>query len=372
MNRFFATQHIPLHLVGPALLLSLAACHHEEHGHHEVGKLQVTHPVRMDVDLTREYVARVHAIQHIELRALEKGYIEGIYVDEGQAVKKGQKMFQIMPLIYQAEYEKEKAEADFADIEYKNTELLAQKNVVSQNQLAMMKAKAAKAQAARALAKAHRSLTIIRAPFDGLMDRFHVRLGSLVDEGELVTAVSDNSKLWIYYNVPEAEYLDYKMEEKAAKTADATLPTVRFRMANGKTFDQQGVVETTTADFDHETGTIAFRATFENPDGLLRHGETGNILMTTPLKNALVIPQKSTYEVLDKHFVFILDKEHKIRAREIEIAEELPHLYVVREGLSERDNLLLEGLRKVRDGMKIEPDFREPAEVLAQLDVPAE
>lgn len=368
MNSFLLRQNPAPRFAGAILLLSVVACHHEEHGHHEVGKLQVTHPVRMDVELTKDYVARVHAIQHIELRALEKGYIEGIFVDEGQAVSKGQKMFQVMPMIYQAEYEKEKAEADFAEIEYKNTELLAQKNVVSQNQLAMMKAKAAKAQASRQLAKAHRSLTVIKAPFDGLMDRFHVRVGSLVDEGELLTAISDNSKLWIYYNVPEAEYLDYKLEHKESGVA----PTVRFRMANGKVFDQQGKVETTTADFDHETGTIAFRATFENPDGLLRHGETGNIVMTTPMKDALVIPQKTTYEVLDKHFVFILDKEHKVRAREIEIEEELDHLYVVREGLTERDNLLLEGLRKVRDGMKIEPDFRQPAEVIAQLDVPAE
>src|SRR5690606_39327306 len=98
-----------------------------------------------------------------------------------------------------------------------------------------------------------------------------VRLGSLIDEGDLLTELSDNSKMWVYFNVPEAEYLD----QMSNKSKDSLL-RVDLKMANGKMFENKGVVETIEADFDNETGNIAYRATFPNPKGLLRFGETGN------------------------------------------------------------------------------------------------
>ena len=137
-------------------------------------------------------------------------------------------------------------------------------------------------------------------------------------------------------------------------------------------FDQAGVVETIEADFNNETGNIAFRATFPNPDGLLRHGETGSVVMTIPLKNALLIPQKATYEVMDKKFVFVLDAENVIHARQITIAGEMPHIYAVSKGLKEGDKILLEGLRKVQAGDKIKYDFLEPRKVLSNLELYAE
>src|SRR5690606_1771530 len=127
------------------------------------------------------------------------------------------------------------------------------------NELALAKAKLDKAKAELALAMGHLGFTEIRAPFDGIIDRFRVRLGSLVDEGELLTSLSDNSKMWVYFNVPEAEYLDYITREKS----DSVLK-VQLQMANHQLFDQAGIVETIEADFNNETGNIAFRATFKN------------------------------------------------------------------------------------------------------------
>src|SRR5690606_34079775 len=154
--------------------------------HHEKSKFAVTNPVRKPTDLTQEYVAQIHAIQHIEMRALERGYLQGIEVDEGQQIKSGQKRFQIMPMLLQAEVQKAQAEADLTEIEYNNTKLLADKQIVSANELALDKAKVAKAKANLTLATRHQGLTEIRAPFSGIMGRFHVRLGSLVDEGDLL------------------------------------------------------------------------------------------------------------------------------------------------------------------------------------------
>ena len=360
-------------LVTGWLVVSLVTgCHQSEpHEHERVEKRSylVTSPLQKDTEITREYVAQIRAIQHIEVRALEHGYLQGSFVDEGQLVKHGQKMFQIMPRLYQAELQKAQAEAEFTGIEYTNTKLLADGHVVSPNELALAKAKVDKAKAELALATVHRGLTEIRAPFEGIMGRFQVRQGSLVDEGELLTTLSDNRSIWVYFNVTEAEYLNFKTSDTAAD-----MP-VRLLMANGELFEQPGKVEVIEADFNNETGNIAFRATFANPKGLLRHGETGKILLSTPIENALVIPQQSTFEVLDKRFVFVVvdeDDKHIVRSREIVVAEELPHVYLVKSGLSARDRILLEGLRKVKDGSEIDLDYKQPAEVLAHLELPAE
>jgi membrane fusion protein (multidrug efflux system) len=363
-----ARLHKTLHLLGSlAVLTGLASCESEGHTEETEGQFLVTSPLKKDTETTQEYVCQIRSIQHIELRALERGYLEGIYVDEGQTVKTGQRMFQIMPRVYQAELQTSKAEAEFAEIEYKNTKLLADQNVVSPNELALAKAKLDKAKAQMELANVHRGLTEIKAPFDGIMDRLHVRQGSLVEEGELLTELADNSKMWVYFNVAEAEYLDYK-----SSADNGTKPSVKLLMANDKLFDQDGVIETIEADFNNETGTIAFRATFPNPKGILRHGETGKVLMTTPLKNAMLIPQKASFEVLDKKYVFVVDEDGTIKSRKITIAAELPHVYVVESGLEPTDKILLEGLRKVNDGDHIATKFQDPKEVMSHLDLPAE
>lgn len=359
-------KRIPIAIV-LLTLLGYTSCTQHKKEHKKEVKHLVTSPIKLDTVTTKDYVCQIHSIRHIELRALEKGYLQRISVDEGQSVKKGQPMFKIMPNIYQAELKKAEAEADVAAIELKNTKLLADSNVVSLNELAMSKAKYEKAYAEVTMAKTHLGFTDVKAPFDGIMDHLHVREGSLLDEGELLTTLSDNSKMWVYFNVPEAEYLDYITNgHKDDKTV------VSLLMANNKEFNHKGVVETIEGEFNNETGNIAFRATFPNPDKILRHGETGSILMKIPLNDALIIPQKATFEVLDKKFVFVLDKNNVIRQREIFISAELPHLFVVEKGLSENDKVLLEGIRLVKEGEEIAYEFVQPKKAISSLELYAE
>ncbi len=348
-------------LICPTALF-ITSCGHNEHTRHEESKFVVTNPVIKDTLTHHEYVCQIHSIQHIELRALEKGYIQHIYIDEGQVVKKGQLLFQIMPIIYQAETQKAQAEVNFAEIEYQNTKHLADSGIVSANELALAKAKLDKAKAELALAMGHLGFTEIRAPFDGIIDRFRVRLGSLVDEGELLTSLSDNSKMWVYFNVPEAEYLDYITREKS----DSALK-VQLQMANHQLFDQAGIVETIEADFNNETGNIAFRATFKNPKGILRHGETGNILMPVHLRDAMLIPQKTTFEILDKKYVYVVDSNNVVQARHIKIGTEIPHLYVVASGLMTKDKVLVDGLRKVKNGDEIQTVYQPLETILDEM-----
>lgn len=350
-----------------ATMLYNTSCESKKEEKQEQISFLVTSPLTRDTTILANYVCQIHAIQHIELRALEKGYLQKIYVDEGKYVKQGQLMFQIMPAMYNAEFTKAEAEVNFVEREYLNTKSLADSNIVSKNELALAKAKLNKAKAEMSIAQVHLNFTTIKAPFSGIMDHFQVRLGSLVNEGDLLTTMSDNSKMWVYFNVPEAEYLNIKTHQNKEDMLN-----VKLLMANNQMFKFPGVVQTVEADFNNETGNIAFRATFPNPEGLLRHGETGSIVIKQPLKSALMIPQKATFEVLEKKYVYVVDKNNVIKSREIKIAAELPNLFVVQSGLKRDDKILLEGLRQVNENQKIKYKFLQPESVISNLSLYAE
>lgn len=354
-------------LMSLLVIVCYSSCEHPREENKEETRFLVTSPVKMDTVITESYVSQIRSIQHIEVRALERGYLQQILVDEGQFVKSGQLLFKIMPRLYEAELKSAAAEVRFAEIEYENTKKLSEGNIVAPNELAMAEAKLEKAKAQLGLAQVHLDFTEIRAPFDGIIDRFHVRIGSLLDEGDLLTHLSDNSSMWVYYNVPEAVYLDYQSD-----IGNDRAMQVGLVLANNKPFGYPGVVETIEADFNNETGNIPFRATFPNPNGLLRHGETGNVVLKVPLKGALLIPQKATFEILEKNYVFVVDEHNTVRSREITIAEEMPHIYVVEEGLKEGDKILLEGLKLVRESDAISYDLVNPWKAISNLALYAE
>lgn len=268
--------------------------------------------------------------------------------------------------MYEAEVLKAEAEVKAAEIELTNTKLLADKNVVAQNELALAKAKLEQAKASASLAKLHLSFTSIKAPFDGTIDRLPKKLGSLIDEGELLTTLSDNSQMFAYFNVSEPEYLNFQLARKNHHQ------TVNLLMANGQNLQGEGMVETIEGEFDAETGNIAFRAKFPNPGQLLRNGETGKVQMVVPLKNALVIPQKATYELQDKTYVFVIDKNGVAKSREIKIAAEMPDLYVVANGLQQNDKIVFDGVQKVKDDEHLHFSFIDPKKALRQLQLKAE
>lgn len=350
------------------ICLLLNGCKHEELKDHEEVYFPTFSPVKKDITINKEYVAQIRSIQHIELRSLNEGYLQKIYVDEGQKVKEGKLLFKIMDNVYKAEFEKTKAEAEYAEIEYKNTKMLADSNIVSVNQLALAKAHYDKVKAELLLAETELMFTEIRAPFDGIIGRFEdVRLGSLLEEGELLTTLSDNSKMWVYFNVPESEYLNYTYN-----SSFDSLPLVSLQLANGAVFENEGIIETIEAEFNNTTGNIAFRATFQNPKRILRHGQTGNIRMPHVYRDALIIPQKATFEVLSRKNVFVVNENGEIKSRQIEISAELPHLFVLKKGLSTEDHILLEGHRKVKEDEKIDYKSVSADSVLNHLSLPVE
>jgi membrane fusion protein (multidrug efflux system) len=335
----------------------------EEESPGEQHKLVVTSPQAKDVVTSQPYVCQIHSKRHIEVRALEDGYIQEIFVSEGQAVKKGDVMFKVFPVIYQAKANAKIAEADLAQLEYNNTERLAKNNVVSQNELALLKAKLDRARAEAELAKAELNFTDVRAPFDGIVDRQHQQLGSLVDKGDILTTLSDNSVMWVYFNVREAAYLEYMASRDEHK--DERVELVLANHAKYKYPSKNLVIE---AKFNPETGNIPFRADFPNPDGLLRYGQTGTVLLPVVMKGAIVIPQRAVFEVLDKRYVYVVDKDNVVHLREVVTDHrEMEDVFIITKGLGVNDKIVLEGSRQLRDGEKVEFEFRQPEQVMLAL-----
>lgn len=348
--------------------------HHGEHGHEggEHGehqhKIVVTSSIAKDVTSTQSYVCQIHSCRHIEVRALETGYLEEIPVREGQSVRQGDSLFRIIPSLFQAKLDADLAEARLVQIEFNNAKKLFDQRVVSEQEVALAQAKLAKAEAQVKLAQAELNFTNIRAPFHGIIDRLHSQQGSLVSEGDVLTTLSDNSVMWAYFNVPEARYLEYK----AKTSVDAPAMQVELVLANHRKFDHSGMIGAIEADFNNETGNIAFRADFPNPEGLLRHGQTGNVLISRNLPHAIVIPQRATFEILAKRYVYVVDEEGVLHQREIKIQTELDDIFVIEEGIKEGEKVVLEGVRQVKDGEQVEFEFRDPFEVLGNLKSRAE
>jgi membrane fusion protein, multidrug efflux system len=358
----------------PAIVLTLiwfsvAGCNlHKEEQHEEAHKIVATCPQVQAVTLTQDYVCQIHSQRHIRVRALDEGYLEAIQVKEGQWVKEGDVLFKVIPILYQKDWEAAQAEFRVAELELKYAEQLFKDKAISQNEVALIKAKLVRADAKMQLARAKYNFASIKAPFAGIIDRLHHQQGALVEEGEALTTLSDNSVMWVYFNLPEKRYLEYMTNIKGKKELK-----IEILLASGKKFDQLGMLDPANgvgaieADFNNETGNIPFRADFPNPDRLLRNGQTGTVLLSWVENNALVIPQRATFEVLAKRYVYVVDEENVAHQREITIENELEDLFVIKSGLAANDKIVLEGVRQVRDGYKVE-DYEDvkPTDVVAK------
>ncbi|WP_040496964.1 efflux RND transporter periplasmic adaptor subunit [Fulvivirga imtechensis] len=329
-----------------------------------VDTFEVVHPAVIDTAFSRDYIATLHAARHVEIRSRIRGFLEAIHVDEGQKVQKGQLLFSISKSEYETELLKATsasnsamAELKAAEVEWQSTKELVDKNIESVTQLNLaqakidaLKAKVDEARSHEKSAKLQVSYAEIRAPFNGTIGRIPNKVGSLEEEGALLTTISDNSTIYAYFNVSEREYL--QIFDKEQKSNDQ----VNLIQADQKVYPQPGAIETLDNAVDHATGTITFRASFPNPTGRLIHGATGKVRINTLLENALVIPQAATMEAQDIMYVFAVNDNNIIERKKITPAYRLPRLYVINEGLSKNDKIIFKGLQHVYDGLKVETE----------------
>jgi membrane fusion protein (multidrug efflux system) len=354
-------------------ILALMSCSSEKENKTVIEKFSVISPYITDTVSTTEYVADIHSVQNVEIRARVRGYIEEIYVDEGKTVKAGQLLFSISNNGYkealvraQASLKSAVAEAKAAEVDLMNVKKLVERNVISKTELEMAQAKFDAANARieeadsdEANAKLNLSFTKIKAPFDGIINRIPNKTGSLIDEGTLLTSISDNKEVFAYFSVSEREYLDIN-----AQNSSEHKKQVDLLLANNEPYPLKGTIETVEGEFDKSTGNIAFRARFDNPQQLLKHGSSGKILLKKQLKNAMLIPQKSTFEIQDKLYVFVIDKKNVVRMKSIIPKCRLDYLFVVESGLSPNDKIIYEGIQQVKEGDKISPQYINLGEMI--------
>ena len=328
----------------------------------------------MPATVSQEFSASLQGSRDIEIRPQVDGYLDKFYVDEGVYVKKGQSIFHIDSRPYVEQLNTAKAGLAAANANLATAEInlskvtpLVQNNVLSEVNLKTAQAgydaalaNVAQAKAAVESAQINLGYTLIKAPVDGYVGRIRYRTGSLVGRStaEPLTVISDINEVFAYFSLSENEFMRFKdqfegntIEEKIKK-----MPAVELILPDGNTYSQKGKVQIVAGQFDNSIGAISFRASFPNPDKLLRSGNTGKVRIPQLLQNALLVPQESTYEIQDKMFVFALGDSNKVVSKPITISGKTANYYFVQSGLTVGEKIVFTGMGNLTDGMVIQPE----------------
>lgn len=322
-----------------------------------------------DHELTTEYAASLKGQQDIRIIPRIEGYLQGIFVKEGERVKEGQLLFQVDAVTYQAAVETANANVqqmtavvEKVQLEYNGKEQLRGKNLISDYELAlsksdldMAKANLAAAQAALTSARNDLSYTELRSPSDGVVGRIRYRRGDFVSPSiqDGLTIVADNSVIRAYFSISETQLMGYLSAYKTMEAAVNHLPEIRLLLPNGKYYDKNGRVETISGIVDEMTGAVPVCVLFDNSEGLLLSGGTAKVVIPFVMKNAIVIPQEATYEIQDKVYVYKIVDGKTVSTIIKVAAQNNGKEYVVVSGLEEGDVIVAKGAGFVQEGIKV-------------------
>lgn len=325
-------------------------------------------------DLNSTFPATIKGKTDIDIRPQVTGFITQVHVDEGQHVRKGQVLFTLDQVTFQAAVDQAQAAVNSAQTAVNTAKMTADskkalfdKNIISQyeyqlsqNSLAQAQAQLANAKAALASAKKNLAYTVVTSPSDGVVGSIPNREGSLASpsSAQPLTTVSDNSQVYAYFSLTENDLLNLVGEgERSMDAAIKALPEVQFRMSDGKIYPLEGKVATVSGVIDNNTGASSVRALFNNPQGILRSGATGQIIMPDNKESVIVIPQKATFELQDRRFVYVVNDSNKVVSTPILVDPNNDgKTFVVTSGLQPGQRIAIEGVgTKLSDGMTINP-----------------
>jgi RND family efflux transporter MFP subunit len=359
-----------------ALLLASCSANNNNKDKQDTLQLPVVTLKQKDTVLQTAYVADIQALKNVEVRSRLKGFLDKIYVDEGKPVQKGQILFKVNDEEYQVSLAKAKAALSNAiagavasRLEVDRVKMLVDKKVISASELDVAKSKLAADEARIAeertnvqAAQNHINYTSIRAPYDGIIDRIPLKAGSLIEEGTLLTTISDISSMYAYFSFPENEYLQY---QRAKDNKEEKNDEVKLVLSDGSSYAYPGNIETIEGEIEQNTGSIDLRAKFPNPNKLLRHGASGKIYIATKLDAAIMVPQKSVFDVQDKSYVYIVGADNKLKMQNFTPLTRVSQYYIVKAGLKAGDKILYEGTQNAHDGMVIKPNMIAKPAMLA-------
>lgn len=353
-------KHVIICIVTVLLIASCSKA--KETNNKEIKEVPVLKINRKDTLVSNHFVTDIQAKKNVEIHSRIAGIMQHVSVNEGQFVKQGQRLFKINDAELQMELLKsnaslKQAEADvrIAEVEVKQIQSLYDKKFVAGNELEMVKAKLSSARAKLAYADAERksvlqkiSFTNIVAPFDGVIDVIPYKEGSLVENGSLLTTLSQLNEIYAYFSFPENMYFEMLANDKIGSHQK-----IELMLPNGIKYRYNGTLRTAEGEIDKATGSIRYKVVFPNPDHLIKHGTSGKLIISENQPDAILIPQKSTFSIQDKTYVFVVDKQNKVKMKNISIGSTLRDSYIVESGLKPGDIIVYEGTQSLRDGESI-------------------
>ncbi len=346
------------------LILVLAGCGNEGESQAQTANPQakpfpVTEVPQRTLTGYTTYPVKIEGIINSEVRAKVSGYITDVLVDEGQEVKKGQLLFKLETQSLNQDAAAAKANVNAAQVEVDKLKPLVEKNIISNVQLETAKAKLQQAQSSYNSVAANIGYANIKSPVDGYVGSIRLREGALVSptSTQPLTTVSNISKVYAYFSMNETEYLDFLKEYEGEKVQDKinNMPEVELKLANGTTYSEKGKIETINSQVNENTGSISFRAVFDNPSRLLTNGNSGKIVIPKTYENVLIVPQESTFERQGKVLVYKVGANNKVTSSTLEIITRIDNLYVVKSGVKQGDTIVAKGLAKLRPDTEIKP-----------------
>ncbi|MFV0565916.1 MAG: efflux RND transporter periplasmic adaptor subunit [Flavobacteriaceae bacterium] len=306
-----------------------------------------------------KYPTNIEGIINSDVRAKVSGYIQNVLVDEGQKVKKGQPLFRLETQSLSQQAEAAKAAVNVAQVEVEKLKPLVEKNIISAVQLETAKANLAQAKSSYNSVVADIAYANVTSPVDGYVGAIPYREGTLVSASSVkpLTTVASIDKVYAYFSMNETEYLNFlqKTEGQNLQEKINNFPKVSLILANGQTYNQEGTIQTVTGQIDANTGTVSFRAMFNNPDVLLTNGNSGTIEVPTDYKNVLVVPQSATFEQQGQIFIYTVKDDNTVAATLITVKDKTDLLYIVSSGVNAGDKIVVKGVGKLRNGMPIVP-----------------
>lgn len=373
LERIVTPRHFLSLLLLTATLIILQSCGEETQG------MPPSAPVQVDFEILKPVSAQVEskypgAIEgkvNVDIKAQITGYLENIYVKEGDYVQKGQNLFKIKGDVYNAQVRTSEAmlnaalsAEENARIELEKIKPLVAGKVVSEVQLktaeanyAAAKAQVSQARSALGSSQINADFALIKAPVSGYIGRIPNRVGNLVTPADMVplTTLSEIDEVFIYFSLSEADFISFTKDRKT----DAGMNTVELIMADGTLYEQKGKLEVASGNIDRSTGSISLKAVFSNPDKILRSGGSGKIVLKKEMKKVLTLPMACVKDIQDKYFVYVLGSNNSVQMKPIEIKGTSGNNYIVQSGLKAGEKVALNRIDVLFDGMPVVPQMRK-------------